>query len=261
MTQTVSQKSVVDIADARPRRSGPKTPAGKARCSSNALKHGLLAAAPVLDSENRADYEEHVAATIADLGAVGHVQELLATRAAQLFWRLARLTRYEVGVVRAAQPETAREARRALGEVSTRTRQLEDVLEFLQAPEDGEGVGAETAKLILWCVAINAGTDPDHAVGLLSDEPITQPTFVKLLRIVSQGAVESISGAVASVAFRLCVARVAVDDARKRAEEAEAAWLAPSGRATENLVRYEAHLQRALSKTLAELRALQDRRE
>ena len=39
---------------------GPKTDAGKAKSSRNALKHGLTAEAAVLPNENPADFEAHV---------------------------------------------------------------------------------------------------------------------------------------------------------------------------------------------------------
>jgi hypothetical protein len=120
-------------------------------------------------------------------------------------------------------------------------------------------VDPDTAGLVLRCVAIDAGGDPDQVDSLVSEEPIEPTAFIDLLRTVSGGEIQHMAGAAASVAFRVCVARAAVAEATKRVEESEAPWLLPSGRAAENLIRYEAHLQRALAKTLAELRTLQDR--
>src|SRR5207245_10950777 len=38
-------------------RGGPRTPAGKARASRNAIKHGILSASPAIPGENRGDWE------------------------------------------------------------------------------------------------------------------------------------------------------------------------------------------------------------
>jgi hypothetical protein len=76
---------------------GPKTEAGKARSSQNALKHGLRAQCHVvLPDEDPAEYEAFAAALLADLAPHGALQALLASRVAAAAWRLLRADRIEV---------------------------------------------------------------------------------------------------------------------------------------------------------------------
>ena len=75
---------------------GPKTEAGKAASSANALKHGLTAAeAVVLPEEEPEDFERLREGVIADLAPAGALQVALAQRIAVLLWRLDRVARLE----------------------------------------------------------------------------------------------------------------------------------------------------------------------
>ncbi|MDE0392366.1 MAG: hypothetical protein OXI57_09880 [Rhodospirillales bacterium] len=75
---------------------GPRTEAGKAASSANALSHGLTAECLVLlpdeDGDAFARLREGV---IADLAPAGALQEVLAERVAVLLWRLDRAARME----------------------------------------------------------------------------------------------------------------------------------------------------------------------
>jgi hypothetical protein len=82
---------------------GPKTPAGKATSSRNAVKHGVLAATPVLPSlESPEAWEDHLTNVVKSLAPVGYIENLLAKRIALIAWRLQRVVRYEVEVTTAA---------------------------------------------------------------------------------------------------------------------------------------------------------------
>jgi hypothetical protein len=59
---------------------GPGTLIGKARVSSNALKHGLTGKDIVLPSENRRDYDAFRAGLIEALDPRGDLEALLADR-------------------------------------------------------------------------------------------------------------------------------------------------------------------------------------
>ena len=75
---------------------GPKTEAGKAASSANALRHGLTAEILVLLPDEDGDaFERLRAGVIADLAPAGALQEVLAERAAVLLWRLDRVARME----------------------------------------------------------------------------------------------------------------------------------------------------------------------
>ena len=78
------------------RSTGPKTAAGKAASSANALRHGLAAArAVVLPDEDGEAYARLRQGVIADLDPAGALQEALAQRIVVLLWRLDRAARLE----------------------------------------------------------------------------------------------------------------------------------------------------------------------
>ena len=78
------------------RSTGPKSAAGKAASSANALRHGLAAArAVVLPDEDADAYERLRQGVIADLAPAGALQEALAQRIVVLLWRLDRAARLE----------------------------------------------------------------------------------------------------------------------------------------------------------------------
>jgi hypothetical protein len=99
-----SPRAAVTISNARAEASrrngarsrGPKTPAGKARASQNALKHGLRAASHlVLPAEDPAAFAVLEAALFEELAPVGAVQIVLACQIVAAAWRLGRVERME----------------------------------------------------------------------------------------------------------------------------------------------------------------------
>jgi hypothetical protein len=85
------------------RSTGPATPKGKAASSRNAVKHGLLAATPVLPGiESLKEWEYHRAGIIESLAPDGYFQNVLTERVALILWRLGRVVRYEVEVTTAS---------------------------------------------------------------------------------------------------------------------------------------------------------------
>jgi hypothetical protein len=75
---------------------GPKTPAGKARVSRNAVKHGILAETPVLMRvESQEKWEALKRDVFEFFDLQGPMLESLGTRAAGLIWRLDRASRFE----------------------------------------------------------------------------------------------------------------------------------------------------------------------
>ena len=78
------------------RSTGPKSAAGKAASSANALRHGLSAArAVVLPDEDGEAYERLRQGVLGDLDPAGALQEALAQRIVVLLWRLDRAARLE----------------------------------------------------------------------------------------------------------------------------------------------------------------------
>ena len=68
---------------------GPRTPAGKAATSANALRHGLRSLKPVLlPGESAAVWKKFAGTILQDLNPRGPVQMMWAGRIAHLMWRL-----------------------------------------------------------------------------------------------------------------------------------------------------------------------------
>ncbi len=87
------------VQSRRPQRRGPKTVAGKARVSLNALTHGVTSARLVVPGERREDWAAHRRRILDDLAPVGPVEEALAERVASALWRLQRVTGYEEAAI------------------------------------------------------------------------------------------------------------------------------------------------------------------
>jgi len=82
---------------------GPRTAEGKALASANALKHGLVSQLRILPGlEEVEHWQYHMEQTLHDLEPQGHMECLLAERIALLLWRLGRTARYEQEAAAAA---------------------------------------------------------------------------------------------------------------------------------------------------------------
>jgi hypothetical protein len=78
------------------RSTGPRTPAGKARSSKNATRHGLLSREELLPDESAADFAAFRDRMLEALAPEGDLEELLADRVVSGAWRLRRFVRVEV---------------------------------------------------------------------------------------------------------------------------------------------------------------------
>lgn len=80
------------------RSTGPRTPAGKAAASRNALLHGLTAASPLLPSEDSAAYRLHLDRFRAEWQPLGPTEESLVRRMAEADWALQRVPALEAAL-------------------------------------------------------------------------------------------------------------------------------------------------------------------
>jgi hypothetical protein len=74
---------------------GPRSPAGKAASAFNNLRHGLASTAIVLPSEDTEEWQAFHEDVLARFEAEGPVESALASRVAELLWRLRRAARAE----------------------------------------------------------------------------------------------------------------------------------------------------------------------
>ena len=80
------------------RSTGPRTPAGKALSSLNALKHGVLSGEVLLPSEEKTTLEELRQRIRIELRPVGELERFLVDRIVANAWRLRRLLAAERGL-------------------------------------------------------------------------------------------------------------------------------------------------------------------
>ncbi len=78
---------------------GPRTRAGKALSSRNALKHGLCAEQVLLPDEDEGEYERLGEQLIDDFSPVGALETTLVQTLAADLWRIGRIRKIEVGVL------------------------------------------------------------------------------------------------------------------------------------------------------------------
>jgi hypothetical protein len=86
---------------------GPRTAAGIAHSSRNAVRHGIFATVPVVMGEEETEWDDFRTGFVDSLGAEGTVELTLAERTASLLWRLRRLVRYESAKTAVAQERAA----------------------------------------------------------------------------------------------------------------------------------------------------------
>ncbi len=257
---------------------GPRSSRGIARSSRNALQHGLSATSSVVIEaiEDPAEYDCLRVAVIIDLDACGPVETLLAERVAQQFWRLRRVTRFETEYLSQWQQDLMPSISCLNEEVERHAKRDETVaaLGHLFLPKSTE-IDRETVGAILQAVIdflpesqrhIFTGT-PDDIVSwidrIVKEQNIhTVGVLIELLR----GAGERIANPnLMAAVYESClgIARIwnrddsmSSDSARRQRTEA---LLLQVGRA--NIVdRYEPRLRRDLSRTLNDLRDLQEYR-
>jgi len=95
----VATSTVPSPAPAPGHPTGPRTKAGKARSSLNAVTHGLTAKTPLLRGEDPDEFRRFVWDVVTDLDPHGPVQAELAHRAAVLMWKRRRINGAEQQVI------------------------------------------------------------------------------------------------------------------------------------------------------------------
>ena len=106
MSKHELERLLDELTDAKPKRGGgPRSAAGRAAVSTNALTHGLTSAKPCVWGEKVEEWDAFEDAVVSDLAPVGAVETELARRAALLMWRLRRAARVETAQILYAQGE------------------------------------------------------------------------------------------------------------------------------------------------------------
>jgi hypothetical protein len=127
------------------RSTGPRSQAGKAAASRNALRHGLTAGAALIPGEDPAAFEGMAARLREELAPVGELEVQLTARMAAALWRLHRLGRVEAGIFEQGSQGIPGLNLRALGFTETDEQEPEETdkappgLAFIR---DGNGADA-----------------------------------------------------------------------------------------------------------------------
>jgi hypothetical protein len=102
---------------------GPRTAAGKARSSMNAVRHGLTARSLVIPGEDPDDYEQFMNEMVDSLAPAGAAEIELARVAASSFWKLRRSDRW---MAAQARIQADREHRAIQDQVAELDKQIDD---------------------------------------------------------------------------------------------------------------------------------------
>jgi hypothetical protein len=155
------------------RSTGPKSAAGKARSSQNALQHGLRSNVPVLPGERPEDWEAHRAGIFRSLVPVGALEEDLAGRVALCLWRLRRAAAYETVVTAVGLDEVEEDVRSRVpvGFGMPEHKQLEESLKALEARRQTVEMWEGTHQLLesLPDLTDDATVSGDDVYGVLED--------------------------------------------------------------------------------------------
>jgi len=271
---------------------GPRTAAGKARSSKNALKHGLLSNEVLIaagDSEEDVTILEALQDQInADLAPVGALQQMLAERVVSLIWRLRRLLCYEVGVTRMAADNIVADSyeqeltnykirsgglpfKRPLSPELTPPAPTDDLrFEVESAERDVEAVEpcdplASPSPGLGWALtrvaeALGVQLDPD--LGLEYPGAIDRLTRDQLRSVFEairrrDETVEACWDRVRAAMQELAdVHRRRLDHRLMKEDRAGKAVLLPSEAEVNKIMRYEAFISRELDRILRQLREL-----
>ena len=96
----LSEKQLLANRQNALRSTGPRTPAGRAAASQNALRHGLRAQHNVIPGEDAEEFESFRQVMIDDLDPAGALELMLTDRIIAGFWKLRRAGRIETELLK-----------------------------------------------------------------------------------------------------------------------------------------------------------------
>ena len=273
---------------------GPVTQEGKEVVKWNAICHGIRSPAPVVPGvEETADWEEHRDGILESLQPEGHLELVLAERAALLSWRLHRVTRFETESIALYQEkieeDLAQERRfgsRVLGadhpeEVRWKLKDAQRTHRTLKKlpglPDDKHLSGGDAAG-VLWGVSayiededlekVQSPSGVPEWAGVEGDTAEWDGWTVEMVieyvdsmaSATGESPEELLEAATEKARLEVISAKQALERVEKALERMSRERLLPDEKTLEKVARYEAHLTRGFYKALHELEALQARR-
>lgn len=253
------------------RSTGPKTPGGKRAVRMNALKHGLLAKLVVIeDGDGKEDvgaYHELLQSLVHDLEPVGALEELLVQEITNCYWRLRRVLRHEIGLIREDLDDctwrTIRTSIRERNHPESEHRMFEGFREaFEKLTEELAGDADLTGEMVRTIQGTLAPTYEEHMHHILTYLDLRQRSKSALpgeatpsvsaveLKTEKKKALEEAFSQV--VVFKVCE-RWEEEAMYHKASARLSALHLPSPEKVANLVRYEAAIHRQLYRAMDQL--------
>ena len=274
---------------------GPATQEGKEVVRWNAARHGIRSPAPVVPAlEKVEDWEEHRDGVLESLQPEGHLELVLAERAALLSWRLHRVIRYETESIALYQEKVeddlARERRfesgpdhpEAVRGNAKSDRDDHRLLKRFAKMEDDKPLSALNADSVIWdameCAdkVAEGEVDPEELLGSVSvsglpdsdswegyegwTAGLVRAVIEKVAQATGEEPEALLEAAIRSAQWKAERSKLEAEKVERHLRNMAKERLLPDEKTLEKVARYEAHLSRGLYKALHELEALQVRR-
>jgi hypothetical protein len=274
---------------------GPATEEGKEVVRWNATRHGIRSPAPVVPGvEKKEDWEEHRDGVLESLSPVGHLEFVLAERAALLSWRLHRVIRYETESIalfqEKAEDDLAKERRfesgpnhpeAVRGNAKSDEQDYKLLKRFVKMKDD-KRLSSMDADIIIWGAMERADkvaegeVDPEEllesvSVPALPDSDswegyegwsagLVRAVIEKVAQATGEEPEALLEAAIRSAQWKAERSKLEAEKVERHLRNMAKERLLPDEKSLEKVARYEAHLSRGLYKALHELEALQVRR-
>ena len=271
------------------RATGPRTQNGKAIVSQNAFAHGIYSSRPVIPgAETEEEWDAFRAGIVESFHPEDAAQLALAERAAECFWRLRRVARFEAVVTadkldRAdldAAPQHAHGIATLRADVESKQSALDRLRRFPSLPDDapvsnddaweivGAGIDAvEDADEERFTVPDAEGARSVHYLSFFKWTARHVRDALAYLARLSDGkehswpdATSLLEALTADAEHDLASAQALVSAHEREADRLRRRRALPASKSLDRAMRTEAHLSRQLTTALHELEALQNRR-
>jgi hypothetical protein len=249
-----------------PKKPGPKSAEAKAITSLNALRHGLSAKCILIQGEHEEAWHSHRSAVFAAIGPEGAVEEGLAERVAVQLWRLRRLVRFETATLSREEPIellppinplSANRTAFTLEQHEEEMRMAEEALDAIQTFAEGDdddllSVSDLTHSWSLLLDALEADIE-EHEHPAVVTLGALRGAVSELCDYYEETLEEAQERATEAAEEAVQTARDALAFAQRSAATAQAEKAVALDATLDRIVRYEAHLERSLMRTLAEI--------
>lgn len=253
---------------------GPRSSAGKARASKNAVRSGVYSLCPVIAGvEKEEDWQAFRRAMMESLKPVAEIENVLVERITLIAWRLRRVIRAETATLQ-AEAEQLREPVRKLEDSRGWKVSIGELLTKLSAADDDAEFSEDEAELVLWR-ALGTATDESSDFELeVAFEPYWEAlgtpqrwTAGGIRRLVADLA-DQHEWTMGDLMVRMqadatsdCDSyRAEMDTKHAKLCQDQSACLIPREETLAKIGRYESHLSREMFRCLHELQRVQAER-